>query len=68
MKLPVYFEKDGKYAALLPATDGGMIEIIDPGSSIADFMQEGSMIIFKELPKGFQESVQEALEEDKTNI
>jgi hypothetical protein len=58
MKLPVYFELDGKFACMLPKPDGGMVEIKDSGSpSIADFMAEGRVIPFDELPDGMKKSI-----------
>ncbi len=58
MKLPVYFELDGKFAAMLPKKDGGICEIKDAESpNIADFMAEGRVIPFDELPDGMKKSI-----------
>jgi len=68
MKLPVFFELDGKYAVMLPTAEGGVSIIKSTGSpNIADFMQSGFMIKLTDLPADFQEFVLRS-EKENPNI
>ncbi|MFA5135860.1 MAG: hypothetical protein WC489_00525 [Patescibacteria group bacterium] len=61
--MPAFFEHEGFYAAMIPQPRGG-IEIIKDGGSpnITDFMAEGSVIEFRDLPESMKESIWEGLE------
>ena len=49
---PVYFELEGKYAAIDNAPDGGLHVTIPPGPyGIADFMEKGSPVKYEDLPE-----------------
>lgn len=62
MKYPAYFELDGKYAALIERADGGLLEMKSPNSPwIVDFMQEGLVIPFEQLPHDFQSKVKKLI-------
>ena len=61
---PVYFELEGRNAALIPTKDGGEHVIKDPGFSIADYMERGSVIGIDDLSEDFRESVDEALKDE----
>lgn len=55
---PVYMELDGQFASMIPQKDGGILVSKSCGISIADFMQDGSVITKKEyeaLEKIFDE-------------
>ena len=62
MKLPAFFELDGKFAAMLDSPTGGVSIFKEPGSrNVADFMADGSVVTMEELPAGLKADVVERL-------
>lgn len=68
MDLPVYFKLDGKFAVMLPESDGGVSVAMSAGApSIADFMRDGMIIDESEVPTRLIELAKADLPSDKLN-
>lgn len=51
MRLPAYFELNGKFASMEPLSDGGVRVSVPDNMWISDFMQNGNMISKEEYLK-----------------